>query len=190
MKFFGKTDLFFNPLDLSFTSLVEINDISIFEAIGTCKVREFRIAVFEEYTRYIDNTKVCFTDYVFKDLEEFKLRAIDDKLVLLRKFDSFPYCDEFNDVMTETEETKCFKVVENEKEDNYERLNDMDVAWAATKSFYPIANGIDAITTKHEVSYWDFFLGDTFLFIEKDGETGWFTMWKGCVIDQCLVSIL
>lgn len=179
----------YNPLGLSFTSLLEI-DYS----------KEQRPFAFEEYTRDIFGSKALFTDYLFKDGDSFfKLRVLDDKILLLWHFDQFGYSDDFHKIMQDTEESKQFEVTEDDGTViPYIRLNNMDHAWEALVRKLTDADGNGKITKSDPVEeislkYWDFYKEDTkhtFLFVELNETDGMFTLWNGLEINPDALNIL
>lgn len=190
----------YNPLNLGFTSLVEVTDFfSAPFAFSALACKEHRPIAFEEYTREIFGSTVVFTDYVFKDDFVFKLRVLDDKVFLLWHFDQFGYSEDFYNILCESEKSKLFNITEDDGSvQAYTRLNGMDCAWAVSVRKLIDADGNGKITKsdpveKINLKYWDFYKAaeeHSFLFIELNECTGLFTLWNGLELTPNMLNIL
>jgi hypothetical protein len=127
--------------------------------------------------------------------------ALTHHVLLLRLDDDRPYDEGLHQVVKD--DTKKFQVLEDDKvQAEYLRLNDVSNPYQAEVTIVRDVN-LDKHVTRDEiekrrVEYWDYWrevkdeAGQPrreFLFVEMDGENGWFQIWKGSEIDPKRVVV-
>jgi hypothetical protein len=171
-----------------------------------------------EYKRTIGGREFPFVDYALvarplggdKVLVRLRLMPVDEPdeaagvthhVLLLRLDDDRPYDRGLHQVVGDG--TKTFQVREDDKvQAEYTRINDVSTPYKAEVTIVRDVN-LDKHVTRDEVEkrrveYWDYGreVADEagqprreFLFVEMDGENGWFQIWKGGEIDPKRVVV-
>jgi hypothetical protein len=201
---------YYNPLHARIGSAVTLDDI---------EWRDFNFFVLSihEYKRTIGPQEFRFVDYALlarplgcaKILVRLRLMPVEDPdqagvghdILLLRLDDDRPYDEGLHKVVNDG--TKKFQVLEDDTvQAEYERINDLNTPYRADVTIVRDVN-LDKHVTRDEiekrrVEYWDYGreIKDEagqprreFLFVEMDGENGWFQIWKGMEIDPKRVMI-
>jgi hypothetical protein len=194
----------FNPLKLRVGHSLTIDDPELKEL--NFFVREIR-----SYRRALGGREFPFVDYVVRarplngEDVVFRVRLVPmdepdpsgpaHHVVLLRLFDEFAYDKSFEQVLTDT--TKKFQVLDDDRvTEEFYRINDTVEPYSAEVTIVKDADNDGTVTSdeveKRRLAYWDYWREDKneagspvrrFLFIERDGETGWFQLWRGDEID-------
>lgn len=196
---------YYNPLRARIGSAVTLDDVERRDL-------NFFVQSIHEYKRSIGGQEFRFVDYVLvarllggdKILVRLRLMPVDDPdqvagvahhVLLLQLDDDLPYDEGLHKVVNDG--TKKFQVLEDsEVQAEYVRINDVGTPYQADVTIVRDVN-LDKHVTRDEiekrrVEYWDYWrevkdeAGQPqreFLFVEMDGENGWFQIWKGSEID-------
>ena len=187
-----------NPLDLKFTSLIDIKTPDYYEM-------SFKLKAIEEYTRNIDGEVLTFTDYNLEGRIDLlnpsiyvpiKLRCVDEDALVMFNYESMAYSEDLNEVLNDTERTGKFEIPEDDgKVISYTRVNNIKNHWDVAVKKLIDADHNGKITksdpiTEFELKYWDFQNGSDSFFIEMDKRTGWIKMWKGNFVNLQSIIII
>lgn len=215
LDFFHKKEAFkeldcpvFNPLDLNFNKIVEINTLAY---MG----KEWRVCAIEEYKRELEGQAFFFTDYTLINTKEkadlIKMRVYDDKDVctILNRFDNRAYNPDLHDVLKDTAKNGIFKITDDfDVESEFFRINDIREPWRTLVTKIEDSDGDRKFTKDDkvltaEIEYWDFWrsvdihplpiLGEKhteYFFCEMNLDSGWFTFWRGFDTDPQLILII
>ncbi len=195
---------YYNPLHARIGSAVTLDVVE-------WRDLNFFVLSIHEYTRTIGGQVFRFVDYTLvarplgrdKVLVRLRLMPVDDPdeagiahhVLLLQLDDDRPYDRDLHKVVNDG--TKKFQVLEDDKvQAEYERINDVSSPYRAEVTIVRDLN-LDKHVTRDEiekrrVEYWDYWrevpdeAGQPrreFLFVEMDGENGWFQIWKGREFD-------
>jgi hypothetical protein len=188
-----------NPLQLRFNSMVSF-------ALAEQQDNEYRVRTISEVVRDINHERHVFVDYELRQPESenvLKLRAQDNRYLLLSAIDSFGYNEGFKEVLDEA--LDLFTVTNPDGSTNdYARINHRAQPWHANVTAIEDKDGDGKMTGNDPVlqitmSYWDFereVIDEAgqkhleYLFAEMDKESGWFTLWLGNEIDASQILII
>jgi hypothetical protein len=200
----------YNPLRARVGHSLMINEIDL-------KDQNFFVQEIREYQRRIGRQKFSFVDYVLqaKALEgeellvRLRLVPVEDAgaadpshfALVLRLYDELAYNEDFYKVVTDT--TRKFEVRENDRvTEEYWRINDVTDSYKAQVVVMKDINH-DGTVARDEiesfpVEYWDYWrevkdeAGQPlrqYLFVEMDGTSGWFQIWRGPEVDAQRVIV-
>lgn len=196
---------YYNPLKARIGSAATLDEME-------WRDLNFFVLSIHEYKRKIGGQEFRFVDYALmarplggeKIIVRLRLMPVDDPdqtagvahhVLLLRLDDDLPYDEGLHKVVTDG--TRKFQVLEDDQvQAEYVRINDVDAPYRAEVTIVRDAN-LDKHVTRDEIEnrrleYWDYWrevkdeAGQPrreFLFVEMDGENGWFQIWKGSEID-------
>jgi hypothetical protein len=202
---------YYNPLRARIGSAVTLDEVE-------WRDLNFFVVSIHEYKRTIGGQEFRFVDYALvarplggdKILVRLRLVPVDDPdqaagvahhVLLLRLDDDLPYDEGLHRVVNDG--TKKFQVIEDDKvQAEYTRINDVSTPYRAEVTIVRDVN-LDKHVTRDEIEkrrleYWDYWrevpdeAGQPrreFLFVEMDGENGWFQIWKGSEIDPKRVVV-
>jgi hypothetical protein len=202
---------YYNPLRARIGSALTIDEIE-------WRDFNFFLLSIHEYRRTIGGREFRFVDYGLlarplggeKVLVRLRVNPVDDPgevagptyhVLLLRLDDDLPYDEGLHKTVNDT--TKKFQVLEDGKvQAEYTRINDLTTSYQAEVSVIKDVNldkRVDRDEVEHRrVEFWDYWrevkdeAGQPrreFLFVEMDGENGWFQIWKGNEIDPRRVVV-
>jgi hypothetical protein len=202
---------YYNPLHARIGSAVTLDEVE-------WRDLNFFVLSIQEYNRTIGGKEFRFVDYTLvarplggdKVLVRLRLMPVDDPdqvagvahhVLLLRLDDDMPYNEGLHQIVKDN--AKKFQVREDDKvQAEYVRINDVSTPYKAEVTVVRDVNLDKRVTRdeieKRRVEYWDYWreLKDEagqprreFLFVEMDGENGWFQIWKGSEIDPQRVMI-
>jgi hypothetical protein len=202
---------YYNPLRARIGSAVTLDEIE-------WRDLNFFVLSIHEYKRTIGGQVFRFVDYTLlarplggdKVLVRLRVNPVDDPeqaagpayhVLLLRLDDDRAYDEGLHKVVNDT--TKKFQVLEDDKvQAEYVRINDVGTPYQAEVAVIRDVNldkHVDRDEVEHRrVEYWDYWrevkdeAGQPrreFLFVEMDGENGWFQIWKGGEIDPRRVIV-
>jgi hypothetical protein len=202
---------YYNPLHARIGSAVTLDDVE-------WRDLNFFVLSIHEYRRTIGPREFFFVDYTLvarplgrdKVLVRLRLMPVDDPeqaagvshhVLLLQLDDDRPYDRGLHKVVNDG--TKKFQVLEDDTvQAEYERINDVTSPYRAEVTIVRDLNLDKRVTRdeieKRRVEYWDYWreipdeagqLHHEFLFVEMDGENGWFQIWKGSEIDPKRVVV-
>lgn len=202
---------YYNPLHARIGSAVTLDEVE-------WRDKNFFVLSIHEYKRSIGGQDFRFVDYALvarslgedKTLVRLRLMPVDDPdqeagvghhVLLLRLDDDLPYDEGLHKVVNDG--TKKFQVLEDDKvQAEYVRINDVGTPYRAELTIVRDVNRDKHVTRdeieKRRVEYWDYWreVKDEsgqprreFLFVEMDGESGWFQIWKGNEVDPKRVMI-
>ena len=196
---------YYNPLRARIGSAVTLDELE-------WRDLNFFVVSIQEYRRTIGPHEFRFVDYTLvarplggdKILVRLRLMPVDDPnqaagvthhILLLRLDDDLPYDKNLHKIVKDG--TKKFQVLEDNKvQAEYTRINDVSAPYGAEVTSVRDVN-LDKHVTRDEiekrrVEYWDYWreVNDEagqprreFLFVEMDGDNGWFQIWKGSELD-------
>lgn len=202
---------YYNPLRARIGSAVTLDEVE-------WRDLNFFVLSIHEYKRTIGGQEFRFVDYALmarplggeKVLVRLRLMPVDDPdqaagvthhVLLLQLDDDLPYDAGLHKVVNDG--TKKFQVREDGKvQAEYGRINDVTTPYQAAVTIVRDVN-LDKHVTRDEIEkrrleYWDYWrevkdeAGQSrreFLFVEMDGENGWFQIWKGSEIDPKQVVV-
>jgi hypothetical protein len=202
---------YYNPLRARIGSAVTLDEMA-------WRDLNFFVLSITEYKRTIGPQEFRFVDYTLvarplggdKVVVRLRLMPVDDPeqaagvthhVLLLQLEDDLPYDKGLHQVVND--DTMRFQVREDDKvQAEYTRLNDVRSPYKAELAIVRDVN-LDKHVTRDEiekrhVEYWDYWrevpdeAGQPrreFLFVEMDGENGWFQIWKGSEIDPRRVMV-
>jgi hypothetical protein len=189
-----------NPLELKFDSMVSF-------AIADMPEEEFRVKSIAETVREVNHERFLFVDYFLLRQSDgspvFKLRAQDDRCLLLETIDSFGFDEGFKEVIDDSLDGFTVHNADGAT-DAYARMNGMSKPWCAAVSTLIDKDKDGKITGNDPVlntmmDYWDFSREvvdeanqkyDEFLFVEMSRDSGWFTLWRGREIHPSQVLVV
>jgi hypothetical protein len=202
---------YYNPLRARIGSAVTLDDVE-------WRDLNFSVQSILEYKRTIGPVEFRFVDYTLvarpvggeKVLVRLRLMPVDDPeqaagvthhVLLLQLEDDLPYDKGLHQVVND--DTMRFQVREDDKVlAEYTRLNDVRTPYRAAVTIVRDVNLDKQVTRdeieKRRVEYWDYGreIPDEagqprreFLFVEMDGENGWFQIWKGREFDPRRVVV-
>ncbi|MGH7173260.1 MAG: hypothetical protein ACRELG_23510 [Gemmataceae bacterium] len=196
---------YYNPLRARIGSAVTLDEVE-------WRDLNFFVLSIHEYKRTIGGQEFRFVDYALvarplrgdKVLVRLRLMPVDDPdqaagvthhVLLLQLDDDLPYDEALHKIVSDG--TKKFQVLKDDKVDaEYGRINDTCTPYEAEVTIVRDVN-LDKHVTRDEiekrrVEYWDYWrevkdeAGQPrreFLFVEMDGDNGWFQIWNGREID-------
>lgn len=202
---------YYNPLRARIGSAVTLDEVERRDL-------NFFVQSIHEYKRSIGGQEFRFVDYALVArplggdpiLIRLRLMPVDDPdqiagvahhVLQLQLDDDLPYDEGLHKVVKDG--TKKFQVLEDGKvQAEYVRINDVGTPYQAEVTIVRDVN-LDKHVTRDEiekrhVDYWDYWrevkdeAGQPrreFLFVEMDGENGWFQIWKGGAIDPKQVMV-
>lgn len=196
---------YYNPLRARIGSAVTLDEVewrdlnffvlSIHEYKRTIGGQEFRFVDYALMARPLHGDKIIVRLRLMPADDPDEAAGVDHHVLLLRLEDDLPYDEGLHKVVNDG--TKKFQVLEDDKvQAEYERINDVSSSYRAEVTIVRDVN-LDQHITRDEietrrVEYWDYErevkdeAGQPrreFLFVEMDGENGWFRIWKGNEID-------
>ena len=212
-KFSGPVEFkFYNPLKARIGNSVTIDTLEL-------RDYNFFLREIREYQRSIGGQEFLFSDYVLlaRPLQgddiwvRLRLNPVDDAkrvaglthhILLLQLCEEMAYNEDFYGVVTDT--TGKFQVLqEGQVTEEYWRIHDVTSAYKARVSVVQDVNNDNKVEMdevgKQDLEYWDYWreIKDEagqpvteFLFIEMDGNNGWFQLWKGREFDPERVLVI
>ena len=194
---------FANPLDLRIGSPVPIAFANGPDFAGY----NFTVEEIREYNRRIGGRDFTFTDYVLRGVNTktfdadqamtVRVRVMPNQAgahdsLLLRLSDDFAFAEGFLNVVKD--DTGLFEVKETESgaPETFTRINNLrdsyEAAVLAINETTAEGKAPTGKTSTIKVEYWDYWrdieIGNgksakEFLFVEMNGDTGWFQIWRG-----------
>jgi len=167
----------------------------------------FTVQEIREYVRRLGDHEFGFTDYVLRGMRpggkeglrelSVRVRAIPQEkgrheLLLLRLEDEFAFAGDFLAVVKDP--TGIFEVKEDETGavETFTRLNELREPWEAAVLIVTATTAEGKAppgsVERAKLEYWDYGREVTqedgrkvaeYLFVEQNGETGWFQIWRG-----------
>jgi hypothetical protein len=199
---------FYNPLSLHIGDFMDINDIDLpKEPFEIVEIAEYKRVIGGEtflFTDYIVVGRPIGQEPInlrVRLMPTSNPRPGSDQthyVVLLKKFDEFEYSEDFEGVINDTDNTGTFEVTdEGENEPSkFWRVNDVKKPYSARVSNVRDKNRDSKVEISEvrlePIEYWDFWR-DTlvesvkmtdWVFVEKNTNNGWFTIWRGREIDS------
>jgi hypothetical protein len=201
---------YYNPLHARIGSAVTLDELE-------WRDLNFFVLSIHEYRRTIGGQEFRFVDYALvarplgrdKVLVRLRLVPTDDPdeagiahhVLLLQLDDDRPYDRDLHKVVNDG--TRRFQVLEDDAvQAEYERINDVSTPYRAEVTVARDVNLDKRVTRdeieKRRVEYWDYWrevpdeAGQPrreFLFVEMDGDNGWFQIWKGREFDPKKVVV-
>ena len=167
----------------------------------------FTVTEIREYVRRLGGREFGFTDYLLRGARTsgkdepsgmlVRVRALPQEngpheLLLLRLEDEFTFAEDFLAVVRDT--TGIFELKDDVSGtvERFTRLNDLREPWEAMVLIVSATTAEGRAprsgTVRAKLEYWDYWrevvLGEgqtatEFLFVEMNGESGWFQIWRG-----------
>jgi hypothetical protein len=212
-KFSGPSELrYYNPLEARIGVSMTIDTVELREL-------NFFLQEIREYRRRIGPQEYTFVDYslLAKPLGtddvavRLRLNPIADTqrsggrqyhVLMLRLDDEFEYTTDFESLLNDP--SGVFQIRENDVVmEEFERLHGLKSPYRATVSYLRDINQNQHIERDEidrlELEYWDFSRQiqdeagqplDEYLFVEKDGTTGWFQIWRGSELSPQKIIVI